>query len=191
MYSDAYLYLSISIYLYINIYIYIYIYIYVNIYTYLHFYIYVYMYINYCHHFHYYCYVYTYIHMHTYVDLFQSCLDWFDVPDPAYKVCPPHSENSQTESCTERYSSQFQNNCLAKMWSGSEESSYLRLIDFLYHSILGTRVTKKEEMCYSRASTGSACPTLRTRSRPYVKRFLLVLTKMMLCGKLHFEKVLD
>ena len=32
-------------------------------------------------------------------------------------------------SCTERYSSQFKNNCLAEMWSGSEEGSYLRLID--------------------------------------------------------------
>ena len=39
-------------------------------------------------------------------------------------------EGSSTESCTERNSSQFKNNCFAKIWSGSEEGSYLRLIDF-------------------------------------------------------------
>ena len=32
-------------------------------------------------------------------------------------------------SFTERYSSQTKNNCSAEMWSGSEEGSYLRLID--------------------------------------------------------------
>ena len=34
-----------------------------------------------------------------------------------------------SECCTERYSPQFKNNCLAEMWSGSEEGSYLRLTD--------------------------------------------------------------
>ena len=55
---------------------------------------------------------------------------------PSLAVCrhsPPrrlaHSENSETESCTERCSSRFKNNCLAEMWSGSEEGSCLRLID--------------------------------------------------------------
>jgi hypothetical protein len=32
-----------------------------------------------------------------------------------------HSENSWTESCTERYSSQLQDKCVSQMWSGSEE----------------------------------------------------------------------
>jgi len=47
------------------------------------------------------------------------------------RVCATtaHSEYSSTESCTERYSSQFQNNRLAEMWSDSEEGSYLRLVD--------------------------------------------------------------
>jgi len=31
------------------------------------------------------------------------------------------------------------------MCSGSEEGSYLRLIDFLYHSTLGLRVMKKKK----------------------------------------------
>jgi len=30
------------------------------------------------------------------------------------------------------------------MYSGSEAGSYLRLIDFVYHSILGLRVIKKK-----------------------------------------------
>jgi hypothetical protein len=33
---------------------------------------------------------------------------------------------------TDRYSSQSENNCLAEMGSGSEEGSYLRLIDFWF-----------------------------------------------------------
>jgi len=37
-----------------------------------------------------------------------------------------HSDSSSTESCTERYN---KNNCLAEMWSDSEEDSYFRLID--------------------------------------------------------------
>ena len=39
----------------------------------------------------------------------------------------------------------IENNYFAEMWSGSEANSYLRLIDFLYHSILGSRVIKKEK----------------------------------------------
>jgi len=34
----------------------------------------------------------------------------------------------------------------AKMCSGSEEGSYLRLIDFVYHSTLGLRVLKKRRV---------------------------------------------
>ena len=34
-------------------------------------------------------------------------------------------------------SSQFENNCLAEVWSGFEEGSYLRLMFFLHHSTLG------------------------------------------------------
>jgi len=42
-----------------------------------------------------------------------------------------------------RYSSQFKNNYLTEMCSDSEAGSYLRLIDFVYHSTLGVRVIKK------------------------------------------------
>ena len=35
------------------------------------------------------------------------------------------------------------NNYFAETCSGSEAGSYLRLIDFVYHSILGLRVIKK------------------------------------------------
>ena len=37
----------------------------------------------------------------------------------------------------------FKNNCFTEMCSGSETGSYLRLVDFVYHSSLGSRVTKK------------------------------------------------
>jgi len=37
-----------------------------------------------------------------------------------------------------------ENNYLTKMCSGSEEGSYLRLTDFVYHSTVGLRVIKKK-----------------------------------------------
>ena len=40
--------------------------------------------------------------------------------------------------------SQFDNNDFTDMCSGFEEGSYLRLIDFVYHSTLGLRVIKKK-----------------------------------------------
>ena len=40
-------------------------------------------------------------------------------------------------------SSQFKNYYFTEICSGSEEDSYLRLIDFVYHSTLGLRVIKK------------------------------------------------
>ena len=53
---------------------------------------------------------------------------------------------SQPGSCTDRYSSKFKNNYFTEMCSGSEAGSYLRLIDFVYHSTLGLRVmTKRRE----------------------------------------------
>ena len=35
------------------------------------------------------------------------------------------------------------------MCSGSEAGSYLRLVDFVYHSILGLRVIKKKKMTWA------------------------------------------
>ena len=40
---------------------------------------------------------------------------------------------------------QFENNYFTEMCSGSEEGSYLRLMDFVYHSTLGLRVIKKKK----------------------------------------------
>jgi len=40
---------------------------------------------------------------------------------------------------------QFKNNHLADMCSGSEEGSYSRLIDSVYHSTIGLRVIKKKK----------------------------------------------
>jgi len=37
----------------------------------------------------------------------------------------------------------YENNYLTDMCSGSDAGSYLRLIDFVYHSTLGLRVIKK------------------------------------------------
>ena len=41
-------------------------------------------------------------------------------------------------------SSQFKNNYYTEMCSGSEAGSYLRRIDFVYHSTPGLRVIKKK-----------------------------------------------
>jgi len=40
---------------------------------------------------------------------------------------------------------QFENNYFTEMCSGSEAGSYLRLIDFVYHSTLGLRVITKKK----------------------------------------------
>ena len=49
-------------------------------------------------------------------------------------------------------SSQFENYYVTEMCSGSEASSYLRLIDCVYHSTLGLRVIKKKK----KKSTGGS-----------------------------------
>ena len=53
---------------------------------------------------------------------------------------------SKTSNARSRYSSPdpFENNYFTEMCSGSEAGSYLRLIDFVYHSSLGLRVLKKK-----------------------------------------------
>ena len=43
------------------------------------------------------------------------------------------------------WSSQFENNYFTEMCSGSEAGSYLRLIDSVYHSTIGSRVIKKKK----------------------------------------------
>ena len=48
---------------------------------------------------------------------------------------------SPTGDCT---CSQFKNNYFTEICSGSEEGSYSRLIDFVYHSTLGLGVIKKD-----------------------------------------------
>jgi len=40
---------------------------------------------------------------------------------------------------------QFKSNYFTEMCSGSEEGSYLRFIDVVYHSTLGLRVLKKKK----------------------------------------------
>ena len=53
----------------------------------------------------------------------------------------------------------------SEMCSGSEAGSYLRLIDFVYHSTLGLRVTKKKKMQASNASDIGACAILGIQPR--------------------------
>ena len=48
------------------------------------------------------------------------------------------------DKCGGGGSSQFENKRFAEMCSGSEAGSYLRRIDFMYHSTLGLRVIKKK-----------------------------------------------
>ena len=47
-------------------------------------------------------------------------------------------------SC-ENHRPQFENKYFTEMRSGSEAGSYLRLVDFVYHSTLGLRVMKKKK----------------------------------------------
>ena len=50
---------------------------------------------------------------------------------------------SEKDQTTEVRHSRSKNNYFAELWSGSKEGSYLRLIDFVCHSNLSLRVTKK------------------------------------------------
>jgi len=43
------------------------------------------------------------------------------------------------------WGSQIENSYFTETCSGSEAGSYLRLIDFVYHSTLGLRVIKKKK----------------------------------------------
>jgi len=49
------------------------------------------------------------------------------------------------------WGSQFENNYFTEICSGSEAGSYLRLIDFEYHSTLGLRVIMKKRSLGSKA----------------------------------------
>jgi len=60
-------------------------------------------------------------------------------------VSHPRSEQEEGETTTDRCSSQFENNYFTEMCSGSEAGSYLRLIDWMYHSTLGLKVIKKKK----------------------------------------------
>ena len=69
-------------------------------------------------------------------------------------------------------SSQFENNYFTEMCSGSEAGSYLRLIDFAYHSTLGLRVIKKIEEEVFGSLQG---PTIKS-TQIYLQRLSLSLT---------------
>ena len=47
-----------------------------------------------------------------------------------------------------RYSPHFENTYFTETCSGSEAGSYLRRIDFVYHSTLDLRVIKKKKTCF-------------------------------------------
>jgi len=51
---------------------------------------------------------------------------------------------SLTSTCIH---TQLKKNYFTEMCSGSEEGTYFRLIDFVYHSTLGLRVIKKKKSC--------------------------------------------
>ena len=51
-------------------------------------------------------------------------------PTFVHRLCATtDSENSSIGNCTERYSSEFKNNCFTEMRSGSAEGSHFRLMD--------------------------------------------------------------
>ena len=57
---------------------------------------------------------------------------WTIRPDIYVYAVPGPTVRYATESCTDRCSSQFKNNYLAKKCSGSEVGSYIRSIDCVY-----------------------------------------------------------
>ena len=69
---------------------------------------------------------------------------WVPPDHPAILLPKLRTMSTQKHTSTNLSSSQFNNNYFAEMWSGSEEGSYLRPIDFVYHSTLGLRAMKKK-----------------------------------------------
>ena len=53
-------------------------------------------------------------------------------------------------------------NYFTEMCSGSEADSYLRFIDFVYHSTLGLRVKKKKKKKCCKASLATLLPNSPT-----------------------------
>ena len=94
-------------------------------------------------------------------------------PTFVHRLCATtaDSENSSSESHTELYSSQFMNNCLAEMWSGSEEGSYLELIDCCIAQLLSSRVMKKKTKTGTAGASRRAAlakPSARSAAAPKV-----------------------
>ena len=58
----------------------------------------------------------------------------------------------------------FENKYFTEMCSGSEAGSYLRLIDFVYHSTLGLRVIKKKKKSGAHGG-GALVPGARAGAR--------------------------
>ena len=71
------------------------------------------------------------------------------------------------KNCLSQVASQTKNNYVTEICSGSEAGSYLRLIDFVYHSTLGLRVIKKKK----KAPTSSS---IRTSEREFFIDNLLI-----------------
>ena len=63
---------------------------------------------------------------------------------PVYSYTKRKRQHERFRSGRGDTRSQFENNYLTEMCSGSEAGSYLRLIDFVCHSNLGLRVKKKK-----------------------------------------------
>ena len=57
----------------------------------------------------------------------------------------------------------FENNYFTEMCSGSEAGSYLRRMDFVYHSTLGLRVIRKKKKDLSALYPGVLQPEARRR----------------------------
>ena len=64
---------------------------------------------------------------------------------PLYRRSYERSERPPAHPPPEVLTIQFENNYFTETCSGSGAGSYLRLIDFVYHSTLGLRVIKKKK----------------------------------------------
>ena len=102
-----------------------------------------------------------YMYMSVYMNMYMNIHTYIYIYIYMYLIAL-HALGEFLNCCTGRYRSQFQNSFFAEMCSGSEAGSYLRLIDVVYHSTLGSRVIKKKKKGEARVRASD--PYIRSHS---------------------------
>ena len=85
----------------------------------------------------------------SYLRLGDSCTTQLKAQGPS-RTCHESKEEEEdaaarVHGCHHNAIERIPNNFFTEMCSGPEAGSYLRLIDFVYHSTLGLRVIKKKK----------------------------------------------